>query len=78
MENLPLNAKNFRVLSELFHNWSKKEYKDNFDYECRFVYQEQEFQLKIHEHLQFFDLELEGRGEERLTKMIDFFSHLLS
>lgn len=77
MEDLPTQPKTFKLLNLMFRNWSRRELKDIYDYEVHFCLQEQQFLLKLHEHSKHFDLELEGRGEEQLTKMMEFLSALL-
>lgn len=77
LERLPINAKKLKILSSIFKAWSKRQFKGEAEFETNFNVGEHEFRLRLVEEKETFTMELEGRGEEKLTKVIDFFSKLI-
>lgn len=77
LEKLPINPKRLRILSQVFKVWSKRHFKGHSEFETSFSIGEHDFGLRLLEERDTFALELEGRGEERLSRLIDFFSRLI-
>lgn len=77
LEKLPINPKRLRILSQVFKVWSKRHFKGQSEFETSFSIGEHDFGLRLVEERETFALELEGRGEERLSRLIDFFSRLI-
>lgn len=77
LEKLPIRPKRLRILSQVFKVWSKRHFKGQAEFETSFSIGDHDFTLRLVEERDTFALELEGRGEERLGRLIDFFSRLI-
>jgi hypothetical protein len=77
LENVAISHRGLRYLGRVLPGWQCRSSKSETVYESRFGVGGCDYELEIYGGCSRWNVELSGRGEERLTRLIEYFSELL-
>ena len=77
LEGLNFNPKRLKLMGRVFQGWVKRSNTSAAHFETHFTVGDSEFELGMTERGDRLGLELQGKGEDRLTHMIELLAQLI-